>query len=86
MNNNYNGKHLSLDDRKKIEEGIENGLRKFEIAKSINKSPSTVTKEIKKNRKLKPKNLYNTTDKCGGKGEKLNNVQLKFVRLTAVES
>lgn len=64
MNNTYNGKHLSLDDRKKIEEGIENGLRKFQIAKLINKSPSTITKEIKKNRKLKPRNLYNTTDKC----------------------
>lgn len=64
MNNNFNGKHLSLQDRKKIEEGIEKGLRKFEIAKSINKSPSTITKEIKKNRKLKPRNLYNTTDKC----------------------
>lgn len=64
MNNNFNGKHLSLEDRKKIEEGIEKGLRKFEIAKSINKSPSTITKEIKKNRKLKPRSLYNTTDKC----------------------
>lgn len=64
MNNKFNGKHLSLEDRKMIEEGIEKGLRKFEIAKSINKSPSTITKEIKKNRKLKPRNLYNTTDKC----------------------
>jgi len=64
MNNNFNGKHLSLDDRKQIEEGIEKGLRKFEIAKLINKSPSTITKEIKKNRKLKPRNLYNTTEKC----------------------
>lgn len=64
MNDKFNGKHLSLEDRKKIEEGIENGLRKFEIAKSINKSPSTITKEIKKNRKLKPRNLCNTTDKC----------------------
>ncbi len=62
--NNYKGKHFSLDDKKKIEEGIEKGLRKFEIAKSINKSPSTITKEIKKNRKLKPRNLFNTTDKC----------------------
>ena len=39
MNNKFNGKHLSLEDRKMIEEGIEKGLRKFEIAKSINKSP-----------------------------------------------
>ena len=62
--NQYNNKHLSLDDRKKIEEGIEKGLRKFEIAKLINKSPSTITKEIKKNRKLKPRNIYNSSDKC----------------------
>ena len=62
--NQYNNKHLSLDDRKKIEEGIEKGLRKFEIAKLVNKSPSTVTKEIKKNRKLKPRNTYNSPDKC----------------------
>ncbi len=64
MNNNFNGKHLSLDDRKQIEKGIEKGLRKFEIAKLINKSPSTITKEIKRNRKLKPRNLYNNIDKC----------------------
>ena len=62
--NQYNNKHLSLDDRKKIEEGIEKGLRKFEIAKLVNKSPSTITKEIKKNRKLKPRNIYNSPDKC----------------------
>lgn len=44
MDNLYNNKHLSLDDRFKIEEGIV----KFQIAQSINKSPSTVAKEIKK--------------------------------------
>lgn len=62
--NQFNGKHLSLDDRKKIEEGIEKGLRKFEIAKLVNKSPSTITKEIKKNRKLKPRNMYNVPNQC----------------------
>ena len=62
--NQYNNKHLSLDDRKKIEEGIEKGLRKFEIAKLVNKSPSTITKEIKKNRKLKPRNMYNVPNQC----------------------
>lgn len=59
MNNLYNNKHLSLDDRIKIEEGIVKGLRKFQIANSINKSPSTVAKEIKRNRKLKPRNSFN---------------------------
>ena len=62
--NQFTGKHLSLDDRKKIEEGIEKGLRKFEIAKLVNKSPSTITKEIKRNRKLKPRNMYNAPNQC----------------------
>lgn len=56
----YNGKHLTLEDRKLIEEGIETRLRKYEIAKSINKSPSTVAKEIKKYRKPRTTNLYDT--------------------------
>ena len=65
MNNTYNQKHLSLEDRRKIEEGIEKRLHKSEIAKSINKSPSTITKEINKNRKPRINNLYETTpDKC----------------------
>lgn len=55
----YNNKHLSLEDRIKIEEGIIKGLRKFQIAASINKSPSTIAKEIKRNRKLKPRNSFN---------------------------
>ena len=59
MDNLYNNKHLSLDDRFKIEEGIVKGLRKFQLAQSINKSPSTVAKEIKRNRKLKPRNSFN---------------------------
>lgn len=65
MNNLYNNKHLSLEDRIKIEEGIVKGLRKFQIAKSIFKSPSTVAKEIKRNRKLKPRSSFNiTTNNC----------------------
>ena len=40
----FNGKHLSLEDRKIIEENINKGLRKFETAKS------TIGKEIKNNR------------------------------------
>ena len=62
--NQFNGKHLSLEDRKKIEEGIEKGFRKSKIAKLVNKSPSTITKEIKKNRKLKPRNMYNAPNQC----------------------
>ena len=50
---NFNGKHLSLEDRKIIEQNICKGLRKFETAKELNKSQSTIGKEIKKNRKCK---------------------------------
>ena len=49
---NFNGKHLSLEDRKIIEENINKGLRKFETAKELNKSQSTIGKEIKNNRNI----------------------------------
>lgn len=63
--NIYDNKHLSLSDRIKIEQCISNGLRKFETAKAIGKSPSTIAKEIKRNRKLKPRNIFNdTNDRC----------------------
>ena len=38
--------HLTLEDRKKIQEGLEKGLSRTEIAKNINKDISTVAKEI----------------------------------------
>ena len=47
----FNGKHLSLEDRKIIEENINKGLRKFKTAKELNKSQSTIGKEIKKQQK-----------------------------------
>ena len=56
--------HLSLEDRKNIELGIIEGLSKTQIAKKINRSPSTVAKEIKKHRKLKPRNTFNMDSIC----------------------
>lgn len=56
--------HLSLDDRKKIQEGLENELSRTEIAKIINKNISTVAKEIKNRRKLKPRNRFNYPITC----------------------
>ena len=44
----FNSKHLSLEDRKIIEENICKGLRKFETANQLNKSQSTIGNEIKK--------------------------------------
>ena len=49
----FNGKHLSLEDRKIIEQNICKGLRKFETAKELNKIQSTIGKEIKNIRKCK---------------------------------
>jgi IS30 family transposase len=56
--------HLSLEDRKNIELGIIEGLSKTQIAKNINRHPSTVTKEIKKHRKIKPRNTFNQDSIC----------------------
>ena len=47
----YKHKHLSLDERKTIEENICKGLRKFETAKELNRDQSTIGKEIRNNRK-----------------------------------
>ncbi|MDO4634120.1 MAG: IS30 family transposase [Eubacteriales bacterium] len=57
-------KHLTLDDRKAIEEGINLRLSKTQIARSIGKDPSTVSKEIKKHRSLKPRNRFNHPVVC----------------------
>ena len=56
--------HLSLEDRKNIELGIVEGLSKTQIAKKINRNISTVSKEILKHRKLKPRNIFNTDSIC----------------------
>ena len=56
--------HLSLEDRKKIQEGIENELTKVQIAKNIGKDPSTIGKEIKNRRNLKPRNPFNNPITC----------------------
>ena len=56
--------HLTLEDRKKIQEGLENELSRTEIARNINKDISTVAKEIKNRRKLKPRNPCNNPITC----------------------
>lgn len=53
------GKHLTYDERLIIEECINKGFRKFEIAKEINKNTSTILREIRKNRILKPRKIFN---------------------------
>ena len=56
--------HLTLEERKSIQDGIENELTKVQIAKNIGKDPTTVGKEIKNRRKLKPRNPFNNPITC----------------------
>lgn len=53
-NNNYS-KHLTAEERKIIQTGIENGSSKASIAETIGKDASTIGKEIKKNRYISHK-------------------------------
>ena len=49
------GKHLSIEARQVIEEGIREGRSAGEIARRVGVSPSTITREVKANRTLREK-------------------------------
>ena len=52
------GTHLTLEDRKCIQHGLEKEFSKAKIAREIGKSPSTVSKEVKKHRNFKLASAY----------------------------
>lgn len=68
------GKHLTLDDRKSIQMGLQEGRNFQEIAHEIGKDPSTVSKEIRNHRVarrtasfnpcIKAKDCYHDRDIC----------------------
>ena len=60
----HDNKHLTLEERKIIQTGIENRCNKVDIARTIGKDPTTIAKEIRKHRKLKPRNLFNHPSLC----------------------
>ena len=60
----HDGSHLSLAERKMIQKGIESRAAKAHIAHTIGKDPTTVAKEIKKHRTLKPRNAFNNRVIC----------------------
>ena len=68
----HDNSHLTLNDRKIIQTGIENRSTKAAIAKNLGKDESTIAKEIRKHRQLKPRNtkLYPSIcihrQECGG--------------------
>lgn len=57
-------KQLTLGERKIIQDGLEKSLSRVEIANLIGKDPTTVGKEIKKRRILRPRNIFNRDSIC----------------------
>lgn len=55
----HDNKHLTLDDCKIIQAGIENNYTIADIAKTIGKDVTTVAKEIRKHREFKARNSGN---------------------------
>lgn len=51
-------KHLTLNERKIIQTGIENRSKKVDIARIIGKDSTTITKKIRKHRTFKHKNQF----------------------------
>lgn len=60
----HDNTHLTLDERKIIQTGIENRSTKVAIANTIGKDPTTVAKEIRKHRQLHPRNIANYPNIC----------------------
>lgn len=60
----HNNTHLTLDERKIIQTGIENRTTKKAIADTIGKDSTTVAEEIRKHRQLRPRNIYNYPIPC----------------------
>lgn len=60
----HDGTHLTLEERKIIQSGIENGGTKADIARTIGKDATTVAKEIRKHREFKPRNTFNRPVLC----------------------
>jgi IS30 family transposase len=60
----HDNTHMTLEQRKVIQVGIENGSTKKAIADTIGKDPTTVAKEIRAHRKLKPRNTFNRPILC----------------------
>ena len=54
----HDGSHLTLEERKVIQAGIENGAAKADIARTIGKDSTTIAKEIRKHRQFKARNSY----------------------------
>ena len=63
----HDGTHLTLKEREIIQAGIENGSTKAAIARTIGKDATTVAKEIRKHRKIKPRNTFGRPVLCANR-------------------
>ena len=65
------GTHLTLEDRRFIQHGLEEGKSKAQIANDLGKSPSTITKEVKLHRRFKLTSAYGRAPSyyCVNKGK-----------------
>ena len=59
-----NNKHLALDQRNIIEQGLNEDLSLIQISKKINKDPRTISKEIRKHMIKKDRSFYNCKNTC----------------------
>ncbi len=55
-------KKLTLSQRNKIEEMLNQRRRKFEIVNELDKTPSTIAREINRHKNLKPHNIYKSSN------------------------
>lgn len=75
---NCNGKHLTLSDRIAIETGIENGDSFTKIAKRLGKSPSSISREVRRHLFLVP-HYYNENSRRKSECIHFNGCQIKGV-------
>ena len=58
------GKHLTFDERVNIQEGLVRGVSFKDIAKSIERDPTTISKEVKKHIYIHTNSFVNCDDCC----------------------
>ena len=56
--------HLTLEDRKAIQAAIEAGKAKAEIGRMLGKDPCGISREIKRHREFKGRNVFNRPILC----------------------
>ena len=63
----HDGTHLTLEERKIIQAGMENSSTKADMARTIGKDATTAAKEIGKHRTFKPRNAFNNPIACANR-------------------